>query len=1080
MNKKRKYYLFVLFFGAIFLMGAGFVHGLEANYSPIFGISMADDSLPEFVKYFFNIGVFIAVLLAAGTIAFGGVYYLISLGKGKFTDEGKSWIKSGSIGLALTVSAYLIAYTINPGLVILDLKGLTPLNYLSHIFNPNPYSPPIETFNEIPIGVLTENLLAKEIDCYDFDGNGNPIDAKIQIGNNRTINGPTYLKHDLVDCVLKLGQAAEKKAKKTKALSDELLRLMNQCSCGSGSFTFTGSESTTQDTGSTTTSEAVCTNKTCSTKIDDKTGQSADCKFPGAPTCPTTYSKTTLKGCIGSSKLCQDSCSNKGCQGTGNCCPEGVKEKIDHGPIKLNSTDSECSSLKEYKGMDEFKSEYGNSYDAIKNAVELKMTVDDKEITIIKNGNCQVCEDNSNLSKCLQEREKCFKDNSAWYKLRLVDQLTYFKGKIDELKEKLQKDLESLKTAESSLGQCYMADSYIDFLQTYEKNNKENKTIMINRSFSDSDGNKITPAKYCQGYQYNNSSCYSQCQKICPGTAEADIGCYKRAQNAEQAKNCFDNRVCTPGASPFGTFQQCFSACKQDCKSSCTSLCGKDKDACIKKCENNSKCITENADKCLVDFNQAMDCAKNTSDEGTLKNCMQKAATLCPYCTDQYAGYAECLKNPYSTQDKYSSSFIYQNQGYQVCNKPYEPITIRSGNNVTVTNCLTLYPETAKCPAASKCPQCPCDFNEDTTNYETKPTVPPPPPADTCAAGGTSSGGTSSGGTSTCQTTNPSAPGYCAGGSKCVSGVCTTTSTNPTPTNKKEYRVCSGECDADAYNDDPLTFYCQQAWWLKKEETKNTVPIGQERVCPKEREIPVGQTIDNAQKWAQIFKESAEKLSKKIGEMTDYMAEIGREQNYCKCDSKCDAAGKEPTCQAKCAFQFIDATTKTETNSDGSTSTIDVPAQCRCARQGCSGNPCQKIINLLQGKSAGTDCPKNVEYKGIAYFAWQINNAVQDYIISDMISLRSETLKQLSYSREKTNECSVVQNNYGAQTRMLSCTRVEHEIISPINDPNNKVIVGGKVLSSYCYGKELGSILNAQDPMADNWFCCEDRKKEEQ
>jgi len=117
--------------------------------------------------------------------------------------------------------------------------------------------------------------------------------------------------------------------------------------------------------------------------------------------------------------------------------------------------------------------------------------------------------------------------------------------------------------------------------------------------------------------------------------------------------------------------------------------------------------------------------------------------------------------------------------------------------------------------------------------------------------------------------------------------------------------------------------------------------------------------------------------------------------------------------------------------------------------------------------------------KGIAYYYNQIDGSVKDFIIFTIQQNRSDIIKQLEYSRQQTNDCSTVQNNYGAQTRTLSCTRVQDEIISPQVDKYSKTIIKDKSFTSYCYGKELGDILKTSDPLADNWFCCEDRKKDE-
>ncbi len=150
--RKRGYFFFFLF--AFFLLKA------EAVF--------AIDTLPEYAAYIFNFGVAIAGGLAVIVIMFGGVYYLISFGRGKFTNEGKEWVKAGLLGLFLTVCAYLIAYTINPNLIAFNLGELSEIPPFNLFPGKVPgIGAPIITYQEIPMGVLTEDLLSRKMDCYD-------------------------------------------------------------------------------------------------------------------------------------------------------------------------------------------------------------------------------------------------------------------------------------------------------------------------------------------------------------------------------------------------------------------------------------------------------------------------------------------------------------------------------------------------------------------------------------------------------------------------------------------------------------------------------------------------------------------------------------------------------------------------------------------------------------------------------------------------------------------------------------------------------------------------------------------------
>ncbi|HCC59662.1 MAG: hypothetical protein A2402_03075 [Candidatus Staskawiczbacteria bacterium RIFOXYC1_FULL_37_43] len=1035
MKKKIKKIIFYFLFAGIFLAGANFAYALEAKYPSIFGFSLGSDpTLPEYAKYFFNIGIAIAGALAVIVIAWGGIQYMFTFGLGKMIDpkkgkrgpdEAKAWIKAGILGLLLIVCSYLIAYTINPYLVIFDLSKFPPLTFLANFFNPPGPQPPVQLYSEIPIGKLTENLLSRQIDCYDFDGDGNPIlGEQIKTDDGRVFMGPTYLKNDRVDCILKLTHAADRKAEIVKKLSDEIVKLMQQCVCS--------------DTGK------------CSATCKENDGK----------------------------------CSPGKCAGPGpDCCPSGIKEIIEHGPIPLKSVKTDLTienipqkneplpqyyiqTEKKYLGLDEFRSQFSQNYQLIKNAVEVQppAKLNGQQITIINPGNCELCiynchacyaiqKDYANCiaeqqkceqqkANCEQNRQDCLKKTSPWHNLRLIDQLIYLQGRIEEIKETVKKDSDKLKETENYLGQCYLADSYIDFIKTFEKTDKDEKIILVDKPFSDPiTQEKINPAKYCQGFEFNNSSCYSQCKDICPGASKVDFNCYSKAKTIEEVKSCYDYRSCVPG-SKFTSFYNCMSVCKEQCAESCQEYLNEDeKKKCVKNCANDSQCLIDNESTCLVDFAQLQKCANSqecrsncagsTCEQNTndcIKSCIENSAYKCAYCSDQYAGYPDCLKSPYSLQGNYSASFIKQYNAYQICSSAYAPITITNSDGTkTFTTCLNLYPETAKCPASSKCPECPCDLVEEKINYP--PSTPPKKQPSTSCAASSDAGATD------------------IGSSKTIS----------------QYRICSGTCDDLSYNDDPLTFYCQQDWWLK-DETKNTTPIGHDRICPKEKEIPVGQTIDDSEKWADDLIKKVDEVTKKIKNMIQYMQRIGQEKNYCKCDSKCENG--DPVCKATC-----DQSTSTTTDSSGnSTTTVS------CSFNSCQGNACQTMIDFLLGAMCKDACKKG---EGVPYFRNQVNIAEKDFLIFTIEQNRSDIVKELEYSRQQTNTCSAVQNNYGAQTRLLSCTRVQDEIISPQVDKYSKTIIGNKTFSSYCYGKSLGKILQNSEPLADNWFCCEDRKKEE-
>lgn len=1052
-----KFYLkFILSFLLLFfLFSSSFAYALEAQYPEIFGLSINENStLPEYAKYFFNVGMISAGILAVIVVAFGGTLYLISSLRGQFTSEGKEWIKAGILGMLLILSAYLIAYTINPYLVIFDLKGLAPLTFLANLFETPSPPLPVDVYFEIPIGTLTENVLARQIDCYDFDGKGDPIPGR-QIGTDdgRTIFGPTYLENDRPDCALNLAEAFEKKFNLANELAKKISELMATCSCA------------------------------------------GNCDTQWSPPCDSE------PPCIG-----QATCtpvSNK------NCCSDEIREKIEHGPIVLDLEDG----LKiTFRGLDEFRSNSG--YPAIKNIAEMQPPprINNKEITAMNIAadvcgtcdlNCPVCFPGDGA--CLLEKQACkigeancrlsqtgcLQQNSPWHNLKLIDQLAYFEGKIGELKQSVKFDLDNLEKGEGDLQKCYLADSYIDFIKKYERNDDNEKIIAVQTNFRElgasGSTSPINPAKYCEGFEYGNSTCYSQCQQQCPGATQVEFNCYKGAPDcnniasfqekqaclAEQAriiKQCYSNRTCLPELSPFKNFSECMIACKINCFDLCDQKSGQDKLQCQIACNDDSQCLLENEDKCVISFNRLKDCTdpsgcinscqgdadcenscriKHNNPE-FLKNCAETSAALCTYGSDQNAGYPDCLKYPYSISGNYSSSFIYENPISQICSNP---------NAITGigTTCQSAYPETAKCPSASRCPECPCGITYKYTEQLS-------------SSSGSSGGvvcppGECLGNDGVCS------PGNCASSSANLSSnecVCPTAEpgtpecyksceSNRLSRTESEYRVVSANCAGFSYNDDPLTFYCNQTWWEQNTQ-KNQEPLGSSFTCEKEQEIPIGNSVDDSEKWARSFIESINKFTEEMYGAARYLIGVGQEQDYCECSSKCGPV--EFACQPKCEEGI-----KEITDEEGNV----ISTEPTCIRQDCIGNSCQKMIHILLGGSTGA-----CQGEGVATYLNKVRQGLENFKGAMTGSQRSDILKELEYSRKMVNACS---QNYSKQTQILSCTRVEDEIIPPIigdSIPGKAIINGKTAAPSYCYGQAAGEVLGAGST-ADNWFCCQSK-----
>ena len=121
MNEQKTILIFLL--SLIILIGAVFVsaqENLEVSYpdlpgadSPVQGIG-----LPGYIKYIFNFVILLGIVLAFGTLIFGGIVWLTSSGDPGRMGDAKSRIMGGFLGLVLLLCSYLVLTTINPELTI--------------------------------------------------------------------------------------------------------------------------------------------------------------------------------------------------------------------------------------------------------------------------------------------------------------------------------------------------------------------------------------------------------------------------------------------------------------------------------------------------------------------------------------------------------------------------------------------------------------------------------------------------------------------------------------------------------------------------------------------------------------------------------------------------------------------------------------------------------------------------------------------------------------------------------------------------------------------------------------------------
>jgi len=241
MKPNKSKFIFVLIIVFFFLsISSSFVLAaekeLETEYPEIEGEKITKETtLPEYVKYIFKFSFIIVAVAALAVLIYGGFRYLFSAGSPAAKSEAISWLSGGILGLILLLSSYLILITINPELIILEIPGLGEYQPGT---STTPSSPEIEKtiHQEIPIGTLVENLLAKNINCYNYDSKGNmtapPAGCGCSPGSSGVPGGVEMMKdHDRLDCIKKLAEAVRIKVEKLKGLAEELKALIDQCDC---------------------------------------------------------------------------------------------------------------------------------------------------------------------------------------------------------------------------------------------------------------------------------------------------------------------------------------------------------------------------------------------------------------------------------------------------------------------------------------------------------------------------------------------------------------------------------------------------------------------------------------------------------------------------------------------------------------------------------------------------------------------------------------------------------------------------------------------------------------------------------
>lgn len=278
-----------------------------------------EQSVGDIVVSIFNIAIMGGIALTIFMIVFQGINVLNSRGDPSAFSRAKEKIKNTLIGLGVLLLSYVILYTINPNILDVELNideiSITPPAV-------TPYQPPVKeldtyTFEEIPLGTITEELLAgiSSVDtpCYQYetsfkDGSGNIIVGNVvdQNKDGEIDEKDILLNKDLFYCTKLLTDAyATKIEYHLSSLTKELDNLMEQCAC---SRSYTGryeGASFLSDHGPYGSYTGSCTTCSCS----DDGGCSCSTSYA---TCSNSYWWSYCYNCCGNTGGCPQVPQNKG------------------------------------------------------------------------------------------------------------------------------------------------------------------------------------------------------------------------------------------------------------------------------------------------------------------------------------------------------------------------------------------------------------------------------------------------------------------------------------------------------------------------------------------------------------------------------------------------------------------------------------------------------------------------------------------------------------------------------------------------------------------------------------------------
>lgn len=462
------------------------------------------EGLPDLINEFFSWGLWAGTLIVAGVLIYSGFLYLTAAGNTQRVSDAKEKFFYAGAGLLILLSSFLILNTVNPQLVSFpftepDIDQPEPDNGDS----PDPITS-TTTFQELPVGTLTEKILAKDIDCYregeeyetmvdcqdgkeitppenreevfkglcyDFDQDDTPGDFKDANPDTEEIEPMT--EHDRMDCLIKLRKAIEPRMEKLQELTKETKNLADQCDC-----------SNCEDDGHCQSGQEC---SSCNSP-------SGECKCVKDGTNQECFAEGSAECCLGKPR-----------DEEGDPCGEDVRERLDtlrHDALKREYEDKELKEM----SVDKFQ---------------------------------ELVDSNEEGFQGYRRREP---DEDPKDDILVADQLRYLQiNFLQPLKEDLQKDLNYLEDTEDFLEQecpyqSVISQANFQFLKEETGEDWDRKKFCeggTSWSGSCSEQNKVEITEYCKEFNAKN----------CTTTDEGKLPCFQCDLDELEKGDCATSTV---------------------------------------------------------------------------------------------------------------------------------------------------------------------------------------------------------------------------------------------------------------------------------------------------------------------------------------------------------------------------------------------------------------------------------------------------------------------------------------------------------------------------------------------------------